>query len=104
MRTKFDQREEPLISCKRNAAWVKMTMKQHSSTSHRKGKKENSKINTMDFRKPYFKNLTVPIISLREKRIQESLQHLKETMVRASIQTIPAAQGKQLFERNKQFS
>lgn len=51
----------------------------------------------MDFQKPYFKNLTVLIISLREKRIQESLQNLKGTMVRASIQTIPAEQGKQLL-------
>lgn len=35
-------------------------------TSHRKGRKENSKINTMDFQKPYFKNL-IELIIMRNK-------------------------------------
>lgn len=42
MRIKFDQREEPLISRKRNAAWVKMTMKQHSSQAIGKEKRKTA--------------------------------------------------------------
>lgn len=68
MRTEYDsnQREGTAYNMQEECSLGENDHETTEFTSRRKGRKENSKINTMDFQKPYFKNL-IELIIMRNK-------------------------------------
>lgn len=68
MRIEFDsnQREWTAYNMREECSLGENDHETTEFTSRQKGRKENSKINTMDFQKAYFKNL-IELIIMRNK-------------------------------------